>query len=122
MEMVNLDVIITACIGLLTTISSAGASWFFARRKYNSEVDNNLIKNMQDSLEFYKKLSDDNKERLEEVLRRNEELEKRDEALEAEVRQLRTQMFNLMSQICMDLTCKVRQSEIKAKKKNNNRE
>lgn len=111
----NLDIIITASIGLLTTIASAGASWFFARKKYNSEVDNNLIKNMQESLEFYKQLSDDNKARLEEVLRRNDELEKRDEALEAEVRQLRSQMFNLMSQICLDLTCKARQREVQSR-------
>ena len=30
---------------------------------------------MQESLDFYMKLSDDNKERLEEVLKRNDELE-----------------------------------------------
>ena len=113
--MIGLDVIITAIVGLVSTVVSAGASWIFARKKYNSEVDNNLIKNMQESLEFYKQLSDDNKERLEEVLRRNDELEKRDAALEEEMRQLRSQMFNLMSQICMDLTCKVRQKEIKIK-------
>lgn len=114
--MLNLDVIITASIGLLTTVGSAGASWFFARKKYNSEVDNNLIQNMQQSLEFYKQLSDDNKIRLEEVLKRNDELEKRDEALEKEIRELRTQMFTLMNQICLDLTCKVRQKEIMSKK------
>lgn len=45
----------------------------FARKKYNSEVDNNLIENMQKSLEFYKKLSDDNKKMLDEVLNRNED-------------------------------------------------
>lgn len=113
--MIGLDVIITAIVGLVSTVVSAGASWIFARKKYNSEVDNNLIKNMQESLEFYKKLSDDNKERLEEVLRRNDELEKRDAVLEEEVRHLRTQMFNLMSQICMNLTCEARQKEIKVK-------
>lgn len=119
--MQNWDVIITAVIGLLSTITSAGASWFFARKKYNSEVDNNLIKNMQESLEFYKQLSDDNKARLDEVLKRNEELEKRDETLEKEVRELRTQMFNLMNQICFDLTCKVRQKEVMSKKKSTNK-
>lgn len=111
-EMVNLDVLITAGIGVISTFIGSLTSWLFARKKYNSEVDNNLIKNMNDSLEFYKKLSDDNKNRLEEVLKRNEELEKRDGILEEEVRQLRTQMFNLMSQICLDLTCKARQKEL----------
>ena len=44
--MIGLDVIITAIVGLVSTVVSAGASWIFARKKYNSEVDNNLIKNM----------------------------------------------------------------------------
>jgi len=111
-EMVNLDVLITAGIGLVSTFIGSWTSWFFARKKYNSEVDNNLIQNMKESLEFYKQLSDDNKKRLEEVLKRNEELERRDERLEDEVRQLKNQMITLMSQICLDLTCKVRQKEL----------
>lgn len=111
-EMVNLDVLITAGIGLVSTFIGSWTSWFFARKKYNSEVDNNLIQNMKESLEFYKQLSDDNKKRLEEVLKRNEELERRDEKLEDEVRQLKNQMITLMSQICLDLTCKVRQKEL----------
>lgn len=35
-----------------------------------------MIKNMQESLEFYKKLSDDTKDRLDEVLREKNELRK----------------------------------------------
>ena len=110
--MFEVDVLITGAIGLVSSIISAWTSWFFARKKYNSEVDNNLIKNMQESLDFYRQLSDDNKTRLEEVLKRNAELERRDEKLEEEVRQLRNQMITLMSQICMDLSCKIRQKEI----------
>ena len=71
----NLEILITGCIGLITTLVSGWVSWFFTRKKYNTEVDNNLINNMQESLDFYMKLSDDNKERLEEVLKRNEQLE-----------------------------------------------
>lgn len=110
--MIETDVLITGAVGVVTSIISAWTSWFFARKKYNSEVDNQLIKNMNESLEFYKKLSDDNKSRLDEVLKRNDELEKRDEKLEEEVKQLRNQMMNLMNQICLDLTCKVRQKEL----------
>lgn len=110
--MFEVDVLITAGVGVVSSIISAWTSWFFARKKYDSEVDNNLIKNMQESLDFYRQLSDDNKARLEEVLKRNAELEKRDERLEDEVRQLRNQVMTLMSQICMDLSCKIRQKEI----------
>ena len=110
-NMIELDVLITGAVGVVTSIISAWTSWFFARKKYNSEVDNQLIKNMNESLEFYKKLSDDNKSRLEEVLKRNDELEKRDERLEEEVRQLRMQMLNFMGSLCTDLTCQLRKRD-----------
>lgn len=99
--MIDLGILITGSIGIVTTIASGWTSWFFARRKYNSEVDSNLINNMKESLDFYKKLSIDNRERLEDVLGRNTELER-------EVRDLRKQMFNLMGSICTDLTCQLR--------------
>ena len=103
--MIDLGILITGGVGIITTVISGWTSWFFARRKYNSEVDNNLIENMQQSLEFYKKLSDDNKNRLDEVLKRNAELEQ-------EIRDLRKQMFSLMSSICTNLTCQLRKKNL----------
>jgi hypothetical protein len=102
---IDLGILITGGVGIITTVISGWTSWFFARRKYNSEVDNNLIENMQQSLEFYKKLSDDNKNRLDEVLKRNAELEQ-------EIRDLRKQMFSLMNSICTDLTCQLRKRNL----------
>lgn len=111
--MIESGILITALIGIVTTFTSGFTAWFFARKKYNSEVDNNLIKNMQDSLEFYKKLSDDNKSRLDEVLKRNENLEE-------EVKELRQQVMGLMTSICTDLSCQIRKGNyenvIKTKK------
>ena len=101
----DISILITGGVGLLTTIISSWTTWFFARRKYNSEVDSNLINNMKESLDFYEKLSTDNRERLEEVLKRNAELEQ-------EVGELRKQMFNLMSSICTDLTCQLRKRNL----------
>lgn len=103
--MIDLGILITGGVGIITTVISGWTSWFFARRKYNSEVDNNLIKNMQQSLEFYKKLSDDNKNRLDEVLKRNA-------GLEQEIKDLRKQMFSLMNSICTDLTCQLRKRNL----------
>lgn len=103
--MIDLGILITGGVGIITTVISGWTSWFFARRKYNSEVDNNIIENMQQSLEFYKKLSDDNKNRLDEVLKRNAELEQ-------EIRDLRKQMFSLMNSICTDLTCQLRKRNL----------
>lgn len=103
--MIDLGILITGGVGIITTVISGWTSWFFARRKYNSEVDNNLIENMQQSLEFYKKLSDDNENRLDEVLKRNAELEQ-------EIRDSRKQMFSLMNSICTDLTCQLRKRNL----------
>ena len=103
-------------IGLVSTVVSSTLTWLFARRKYNSEVDNNLIENMQKSLDFYMKLSDDNKQRLEEALKRND-------FLETEIQQLRTQVFELMNNICYDMSCELRKKTIKKSRINNkNRE
>lgn len=76
--------------GIITTIVSSFVSWFFAKRKYNAEVDNKLIANMQESLEFYKALADDNRVRLDSVLQENAELRK-------EIHELRTEQQMLMS-------------------------
>jgi hypothetical protein len=103
--MIDFGILITGGIGLITTIVSSWASWFFARKKYNSEVDSNLINNMKESLDFYERLSADNRERLEEVLKRNTKLEQ-------EVGELRKQLFNLMSSICTDLTCQLRKRNL----------
>lgn len=96
--MIDVDVLITGGAGLLTSIVSSWTAWFFARKKYNSEVDLNLVEKMEKSLEFYKSLSDDNRIRLEEITERNN-------ALEEEVKELRNQVLNLTMNICMDLTC-----------------
>lgn len=103
--MIDLGILITGGVGIITTVISGWTSWFFARRKYNSEVDNNLIENMQQSLEFYKKLSDDNKNRLDGVLKRNAKLGQ-------EIEDLRKQMFSLMNSICTDLTCQLRKRNL----------
>ena len=76
--------------GVITSILWGFTSWFFTKKKYNAEVDNNLISNMQDSLEFYKALADDNKQRLDEVLAENADLRK-------EVSELREQVSKLTS-------------------------
>lgn len=106
------ELLITGGIGLVSTIVSGWVSWVFARKKYYSEVDHNLIENMENSLEFYKKLSDDNRARLEEMAERNR-------VLEVEIQELRKQMLNLTMNICMDLTCANRVRE-QLKRRNSN--
>lgn len=102
----DIGVLITGIIGLCSTVVSGWVSWFFTRKKYYSEVDKNLIENMEKSLEFYKKLSDDNRQRLAEMAERNAKLED-------ELRELRMQVLTLTTNICMDLTCRKRINKTK---------
>ncbi len=96
-----MEIIILIITNILAPVITGFATWLMAKKKYNSEVDNTVIGNMKESLEFYKQLSDDNRQRLSEVLKKNEQLEK-------EISDLRTQLLNLTLNICMDLTCKNR--------------
>ena len=111
------DVLITGLFGLAATIISGWSSYFFTRKKYNSEVDLNLIDKMQKSLDFYMQLSEDNKKVLQETLEKVERLERRNDVLEEENRELRNQMLSFMSQVCTDLSCSIRQSYKERKSK-----
>lgn len=94
-----MEIIITAGVGILTTIISGWVTYFFTRKKYNSEVDNNLIGNMQESLEFYTKLSDDNSRRLQSMLTDYENLRVQFEEVLNENNSLRIEVIKLRTQI-----------------------
>lgn len=105
----NVEVLTTSIIGLFTTIVSGWTSWIFARKKYNSEVDSQVITNMKESLDFYKQLSDDNKERLDQVLAQNKEilaqnaeLIEQNKRLQAEVEELKQQIRKLTNKAKKD--------------------
>lgn len=62
--MIDVGILITGAVGLVTTIVSGWTSWFFARKKYNTEVDSNEIENLKKSLEFYESIVKDNNKKL----------------------------------------------------------
>jgi hypothetical protein len=62
--MIDVGILITGGIGLVTTVVSGWTSWFFARKKYNTEVDFNEIENLKKSLEFYESIVKDNNKKL----------------------------------------------------------
>ena len=62
--MIDVGILITGAVGLVTTVVSGWTSWFFARKKYNTEVDSNEIENLKKSLEFYESIVKDNNKKL----------------------------------------------------------
>ena len=91
--------LISAGVGIFTTITSGWVTYLLTRKKYHSEVDNNLITNMQESLEFYTKLSDDNSKRLQEILADYDKLRDQFEAVLTENNSLRIEVVKLRTQI-----------------------
>lgn len=96
--------IIIGCIGLFTTIASGWTSWFFARKKYNTEVDSNYIENLTKALETYDAIIAHNKTEIEALTKENIELK-------GEISELRRQVLDLTTNICLDLTCELRSRE-----------
>lgn len=112
------EVLITTGVGLVSSFVSALITWIFAKRRYNAEVDGNIIENMQKTLDFYENLSDDNKKRLDDVLEENKELREENKALKAsvdtltkDVNFLKDQLIKITSTICMDLSCQLRKED-----------
>lgn len=95
------DILLNGGVAIVTALISSITTFLITKKKYNSEVDSNVIANMTHSLDFYMTLADDNKSRLEELTKRNDSLEK-------EVQELRNQVFTLTMNICMDLACQHR--------------
>ena len=120
-------VLLLAGDGILAGTLSSVVTWLLTRRKYNSEVENGNIQNMQEALEFYKTLSDDYKTRLEDEIKghnaevvelkaENAELKKElreqekrfDEKLTAQQREItlmKNQMLSVYSQVCLNFKC-----------------
>lgn len=121
------SIVITTLIGALSAGLSSIVTWLLSKRKYNSEVDNSNIKNMQDSLQFYVTLADDYKARLEEEIKNHNaivaELKKENESVRRELREqelkfndqlraqqqeislMKNQMINVYSQVCLKFNC-----------------
>lgn len=115
-------------IELLKDLGIAGGTgfftWLFARKKYNAEVNSDVIDNLSKALEFYQKISDDNTERLNkyqvEQQKLGQELDewrKRCQDLEKEISELRDQQERMYQVACFKATCIDRESGTKKKRK-----
>lgn len=101
--------IIIALIGILSTTISSVVTYMLTKRKYNAEVDSNVIQNLKDSLDFYKKICDDNSQRIDEYQKENQELRKR-------VNDLEQQVTYLKGKLCFTPDCPNRTLEDKSEK------
>ena len=102
---IDYTIIISSIVGVISSTITGFVTFFQTKKKYYAEVDSNLIQNLHEALEFYKKISDDNKKRLEELSEKNKQLEK-------EVGELRDKVFTLMENVCYKYSCTMREKGI----------
>lgn len=120
-------IIISSICGVVATGVSSFLTWFFSKKKYNSEVEGSNIQNMRESLEFYIKLSDDTNNRLaKEIEAHNNEvkaLKQENADLKKELRDqenkflnmiddnrreinlMKNQMLSVYGQVCLNFKC-----------------
>ena len=98
------DIVINGLVGIISSI----IAWLLAKRKYNADVDKSVIDNMQKALDFYTKLSDDNKNRLDENQKQLNEVLNENICLKGELEQLKAQIKFLMQYNCMRFGCSKR--------------
>ena len=96
--MIDVGILITGAVGLVTTVVSGWTSWFFARKKYNTEVDSNEIENLKKSLEFYESIVKDNNKKLQFYIDLAEDNR-------IEVYRLKGVIHRLLNNSCLDANC-----------------
>ena len=72
----NTEIIVLVISNIVAPIVTGIITFLQTKKKYYTEVNTTMIDNMKESLEFYKTLSDDNKDRLNEMIEKNSYLEK----------------------------------------------
>ena len=97
----DLQVLITAGVGIVTTFCSGFFAFLFSKKKYNAEVDSARISNMQASLDIYQDMVKDLGRKLDlysKIVDKNK----------AEVVKLKSVVIKMIGKICTIESCKNR--------------
>lgn len=99
----DINILLTALAGLVTTAGGSIATFLLSRKKYNVGVDHDTIENLQNALKFYEEVVDSNKKILTDVLEKSEKLANTNIQLLIEVQNLKVQVQMLSSIISTEL-------------------
>lgn len=97
----DLGVIITAAIGIITTFSSSLITRIFTKKKYNAEVDSSTLENIKASLEVYQNMVKDLGRKLDiygKIIDKNK----------GDLLRLKNVVIKMMGKICTVESCKSR--------------
>lgn len=94
-----IDAVITSGLAVVTSTATGLATFLFTRKKYKSEVAENEIHNMSESLSFYIKLVEDNKKQLDDYKSELKSYRKEISELRQENSDLRKQIYDLQKRL-----------------------
>lgn len=107
---------ISGIVGIASSTVSSFVTWFLARKQQRADVDATTIQNLEKSISVYREIQADLKQAKDEALvqrdnykQLSETLEQRLDEYDKEISSLKNQLIRIMSSICTDLTCQLRQ-------------
>lgn len=93
------QIILSGIVTVVSSIITGTVTFLLTRRKYRTEVDANQIKNMQESLNFYTTITEQNKKELAILIDSNEELMCTNRTLVAQNNELLIQNQKLLTEV-----------------------
>ena len=79
---------------IVSNLLTAAAAWFVGKRKTDAETDNQVLKNLELSINLYKQIIDDLKQEIHELNIQVQDLEKKVSDLMAENKKLKLRKWS----------------------------
>jgi len=80
---------------LISNSITAVAAWFVGRKKMSAETDNQVLKNLELSVNLYKEIIDDLKREIQDLNLKIQDLERKIDELHAENKILKNKLTNI---------------------------
>lgn len=103
-----MDTLYAILMSVATAIGGGFSGWFFTRKKYHTEVDANVIKNLASSFTLYKENIEYCEKTIKDLKDTIEEYKLKNDKLEKDLTELKERMFHIMEQVCINLACTMR--------------
>lgn len=88
------DLLITIVTAVVSSAASGWAGWFFARKKYNSEVESNDLQNLRDRVQVVNDIVDTLKTELDRLNTENTKLREENDLMDRKITNLTTIILN----------------------------
>ena len=88
------ELLITIVTAVISSAASGWAGWFFARRKYNAEVDSNDLQNLRDRVQVVNDIIATLKTELDRINDENQKLRDENDLMDRKITNLTTIILN----------------------------